>query len=127
MAMVDNESLSGVYTENPYNFQHNHVKYLDLKIGGTSKPLLPLTPNFKGKLCIREYMSLLETMSILGKDAYLPFTYDEFLNVYTFFVWNLTADYDGQPQNPTRRENIRLDVILGSYKSLNEHHFVLCI
>src|SRR5438552_13081202 len=37
-------------------------------------------------------------------------TNDEFLNGYTFFAWNLTADYDGQPQNTARRENIRLDV-----------------
>src|SRR5438552_8237842 len=110
MAMVDNESMSGVYNKNPFNFKHNDVKHLDLKISGTSKPLLPLTPNFKGKSCLREYMSLLETMSILGRDACFLFSYEEFLNGYTFFAWNLTADYDGQPQNPARRENIRLDV-----------------
>src|SRR5438552_2440407 len=69
MAMADNEAMSGVYNKNPFNFKHNDVKHLDLRISGTSKPLLPLMPpNFKGKSCLREYMSLLETMSILGKD-----------------------------------------------------------
>jgi hypothetical protein len=49
-------------------------------------------------------------MNILGKDSHLPFTYEDFLNGYTFFAWNLTADYAGQPQNPNKRANIRLDV-----------------
>src|SRR5438552_14359449 len=69
MAMVDNESMNGVYNKNPFNSKHNDVKHLDLRISGTSKPILPLTPNFKEKACPREYMSLLEAMSILGKDA----------------------------------------------------------
>src|SRR5438552_13521719 len=114
MAMVDNEAMSGVYNKNPFNFKHNDVKQVDLRMSGTSKPLLPLTPNFEGKACLREYMSLLETMSILGKDSFLPFTYEDFLSGYTFFAWNLTADYDGQPQNPATRENIRLDVKFAS-------------
>ena len=60
-------------------------------------------------------MSLMESMNILGKDAslpftYLPFTYSEYLNGYTFCAWNLTHDYLGQSQDPTREANIRLDV-----------------
>jgi len=110
MAMVENEAASGVYAKNPFNFKHYNVKHLDLRIDGVSKPILPLTPDFKGKKCIREYMSLLESMNILGKDASLPFTYNEFLNGYTFFAWNLTPDYLGQVQDPTRRSNIRLDL-----------------
>jgi len=86
MAIVDSEAVSGVYAKSPFNFKSNNVKHLDLRIDRVSKPLLPLTPNFKTKLCTREYISLLETMSILGKDAYLPFSYDEFLNGYIFFL-----------------------------------------
>ena len=55
-------------------------------------------------------MGLLEAMNILGKNAYFPFTYDEFLNGYMFFAWNLTPDYQGQAQNPARRSNIWLDI-----------------
>ena len=98
--------MGGVYNKKPFNFKHNDVKQLDLRISGTSKPLLLLAPNFEVKSCLREYLSLLKSMSILGKDACLPFTYDEYQNRYTFFAWNLTADYDGQPQNPARRKNI---------------------
>ena len=49
-------------------------------------------------------------MNILGKDASLPITYDDFLSGYTFFAWNLTTDYLGQSQNPAKRSNIRLDL-----------------
>ena len=78
MAMVDNEALSGAYNKNPFHFKHNNIKHIDLRMSGTSNPPLPLTPNFKEKTCLREYMSLLESMSIMGKDASLPFTYEEF-------------------------------------------------
>ena len=110
ICMMDNTASSGVYSKNPYNFKHCDMSSIDLRIDGESKPILPLTPNFKTKLCIREYMSVLESMNILGKDSCLPFTYDEFLNGYTFFAWNLTPDYSGQPQNPALRSNIRLDI-----------------
>src|SRR5277367_4849343 len=110
MTMIDNEALSGVYSKTPFNFKHFNVKFIDLRIDGVSKPVLPLTPDFAGKQCIREYMSLLESMSILGKDAHLPFTYEEFLNGYSFFAWNLTPDYQGQSQNPAKRSNIFLDI-----------------
>ena len=110
MSMVDNDALSGMYTINPFNFKHNDVKHIDLRISGVSKPLLPLSPNFEGKLCLREYMSLLESMSILGKDARLPFTYEEYQNGYAFFAWNITPDYDGQRQNLDRRDFIRFDI-----------------
>ena len=114
-------------SKNLYNLKHNDVKHLELRIGGTPKPLLPLTPDFKEKSCIREHISLLETMSILGRDACLPFTYDEFLNGYTFFVWNLTADYDGQPQNPARRENIRLDVKFTEVTKVSINILLYCV
>src|SRR5277367_3240055 len=110
MTMVDNEELSDIYSKNPFNFKHFNVKHIDLRIDGVSKPILTLTPDFKGKKCIREYLSLLESMNILGKDASLPITYDDFISGYTFFAWNLTADYLGQLQNPAKRSNINLDL-----------------
>jgi hypothetical protein len=110
MAMVDNEASGGVYGKNPFDFKHCNVKEVELRIDGEARPVLALKPDFKGKNCIREYNSLLESMGILGKDASLPFTYDEFLAGYTFFSWNLTPDYQGQVQDSSRRRDIRLDV-----------------
>src|SRR5438552_13833743 len=88
MAMVDTDALGGVYNKNPFNFKHNDVSHIDLRINGASKPILPLKPNFKEKSCQREYFSLLESMRIMGRDANLSFTYEEFQSGYTFFVWN---------------------------------------
>jgi hypothetical protein len=74
MSMIDSEALNGVYGKSPFNFKHYNVKHVDLRMDGDSKPLLPLSPDFGARLCLREYNSLLENMNILGKDAYLPFT-----------------------------------------------------
>jgi hypothetical protein len=110
MCMVDGDAISGAYAKNPFNFKNFNISSLDLKINGNSSPILPLTPKFKDKLCLREYMNLLESMNIMGKDSCLPITYNEYLSGYTFFTWNLTPDYQGQPQNPARRADIRLDL-----------------
>ena len=48
--------------------------------------------------------------NILAKDACLTFSYEEYLNGYTFFAWNLTPDYQCGPQNTAKRSNIRLDL-----------------
>jgi len=113
MCMVDDDASSGTYAKTPFNFKHYNISRVELSIVGNSRSILPLTPNFKDKLCLREYMSLLEIMNIMGKDSYLPITYDEFMNGYTFFTWNMTADYQGQPQNPDRRADIRLELEFG--------------
>ena len=110
MGMLNSEAASGAYAKNMFNFQHHNIKEVDLRINGTSKPTLPFKPNFEGKLYLREYMALLEAMNILGKDTHLPITYDDFANGYTFFAWNLTADYSGGSQNPDKRAHIRLDL-----------------
>jgi hypothetical protein len=110
MGMLNSEAALGTYGKNPFNFQHHGIKEVDLRINGTSKPTLPFKPDFEGKLYLREYMALLEAMNILGKDTHLPITYEDFASGYTFFAWNLTADYAAEPQNPNKRANIRLDV-----------------
>src|SRR5271156_168054 len=110
MAMLNSDAANGGYGKSMFNFQHHNVKEVDLRINGVTKPTLPFKPSFVNKLCLREYMALLQAMNILGKDSHLPFTYEDFLNGYTFFAWNLTADYAGHPQNPSKRANIRLDV-----------------
>ena len=61
-------------------------------------------------MCVGEYLSVLECMNILAKDACLPFSYEEYLNGYTFFAWNLTPDYQCARQNTAKRANIRLDL-----------------
>jgi hypothetical protein len=110
MCMIDSKAYNGDYKMNPYHYKHNKITFVDLRLDGESRPILPLKPDFVKKQCIREYASLLETMSIFGSDATLPITYTEFLSGYTFFAWNLTADYQGNPQNPAKRMSIRLDV-----------------
>ena len=40
----------------------------------------------------------------------LPISYDEWLNGYTLFVFNLTADLSNNPQNLALLSNIRLDL-----------------
>ena len=56
--MVDSESLSESYIKTPFNCKRYNISGVDLRIDGVSKPILPLMPNFKNKLCIREYMSV---------------------------------------------------------------------
>ena len=128
MSMLDSETVSGVYGKSLFYFKHNNIKHVELRVNGVPKPTLPLTPDFgKGKSCIREYVSLLEAMNIHAKDAYLPFGYEEFLNGYTFFAWNLTPDGQGQCQNSGRRGNIRLDLKFATPTPVGINIVLYCI
>ena len=50
-----------------------------------------------------------------------------FSAVIRFFAWNLTADYDGQPQKLVRRENIRLDVKFAEVKKASINILLYCV
>ena len=109
MAMLDNEALNGSYTKNPFNFKPFDVSMIDLKINGISKPQLPIKLSKTGKN-YRAYMSVYEALNIVGRDSYLPFTYDEWKAGYSFFVFNTTPDRAGVMHFPDQRASLRLDL-----------------
>ena len=110
MFMVSNSAFHGDYALNPYNFKHYGVKSLLLTRDAENIPYERFEPDFKTGNCLREFMSLYQSNDLLGKNAILPISYDEFKSGYTHFQWNLTDNRRGVNAGPNQRGNIKLDI-----------------
>ena len=56
-------------------------------------------------------MSLYQSNAMLGKNAILPISYDEFKSGYTTFQWNLSDDRKGVNAGPNQTGNLKIDLV----------------
>ena len=110
MVMVGNTAFDGDYTLNPYNFKHFNIKYLHLTRDKESVPFEKFEPNFSTGDCLKEYMSLFQSNDLLGRNAVLPITFEEFQHGYTNFQWNLSDNRHGVNTGPDQRGNLKLHI-----------------
>jgi hypothetical protein len=108
MAMVPKAAFYGDYTKNPFNFKPFNLSSLSLKKDREIFPYEAFKPDFKNSKCQREYISLFQSNGLFGKDAQLTISYEEFLNGYTHFQWNLTSNARGTNSIPDERANLTL-------------------
>ena len=109
MAMVSNTAFHGDYACNPFNFKNYNLISLMLTRDGERVPFEMFKPDFKNGNTLREYMSLFQSNNLLGKNAVLPITYDEFKTGFTNFQWNLSDDGKGMNSAPMQRANLKIN------------------
>jgi hypothetical protein len=109
-AMVSNEAYNGNYLKNPYYFQHFNLSSMVVYVNGDAIPFQPFTPDFANKKCLREYNSLYMCSGDLGRDMSLPFNYNDFLDGYTIFKYQLTPDLSNYAADTFVRGNVRFDL-----------------
>ena len=110
MFMVSNSAFHGDYTKNPFNFQHFNLKSLQVTRDDKNIPYDRFVPDFKTGDCLREFMSQYQSNNLLGKNAVLPITYDEFQSGYTVFQWNLSDNRRGTNAGPYQRANLKVNI-----------------
>ena len=113
LGFVDNASFNGSYNRNPYNFRHYDISQVRIMIDGQQQHVRPFEPNFANNWYIREYMSLFEGVSKIGKDEGVDITRDDYAHGYTLFCWDLSPDQcdgGGGHMNLARDGTVRLDV-----------------
>ena len=110
MAMVSNTAFHGDYAYNPFNFKNYNLTSLMLTRDDERIPFEMFKPDFKTGNTLREYMSLFQSNNLLGQNAVLPITYDEFKSGFTNFQWNLTDDGRGMNSGPVQRGNLKLNL-----------------
>ena len=112
LGMVDNDAFNGTAKTNPFLFKHNDVNNIGLYRNGECVPYRPFTPNFDNKLCVREFMSLFQSMEMFNRDDSFDVTLAEYAaGGYVLFAFNLTPDLSvsGYAQ-PYQEGNIRLEI-----------------
>ena len=108
MAMTSTAAFYGDYTKNPFNFKHYNIESLHLTRDGENIVFQKMEFSFKNENVLKEYMSLYQSNNILGKNASLPITYDEFQHGYTHFQWNLSDDRKGKNASPAQTANLEI-------------------
>lgn len=98
MCMVTQTSMSGSFTENPFNFQHFDLEAIALNVNGDMVPAVKFQPDFTNGLYMREYMSLFDGMDISHKGLGIIINREDFSKGYTFFVFDLSSDNDPNSQ-----------------------------
>ena len=48
LGLLDNHAFNGDISLNPYNFQHDNLNYLAVRLNGQQVPWAPLQPSFSG-------------------------------------------------------------------------------
>ena len=62
IGLVDNDSSSGVYTKNPFNFKHYSVRKVGTFVNGESLPAQPMKLDFENDQFLDGYRSLFTAM-----------------------------------------------------------------
>ena len=92
IAMVDTTAFNGSVKKNPYNFQHFDIETIFVRKNGVSYPAVVPKNDFKNGLAMRSYRALFDSTGIFHGDRGNDITYDEFINGYTLFAYDLSPD-----------------------------------
>lgn len=104
---LQNASMSGQYSTNPFLFHHYDIHYLSVYVDGQPIPGKPLELDFQNKNTIRGYHSL---FSGFNQDKGIYITREEYVNGHTLFAFDLTADLcSGGHLNLQHQGNLRVE------------------
>ena len=127
--MVSTKAYNGDMKLTPWNFKHNNVKSIGLKVNGQFTPLEPYQPNFKKEDVKREYLNLhLGTghAGFITDDIGLLLV--DWLGGNTIFAFNLAPDLflSGHGQ-PARLNNIGIDILFREPLAENNSNVILSL
>jgi len=93
--MVDANAYNGHKDSNPFNFKHNDTNFIGLYKDGECVPGRELTPDFSNGLCVREYLTLMSSVGIYGKNLSNSISFEDYKrDGYVLFAFNLTPDLE---------------------------------
>jgi hypothetical protein len=83
LGFVENAAFNGDNTKNPFQFQNQQVKKLEISINGEMIETRPLEPNFTEDQYLRSYLTLYKGLGKLGQDWAPDITLEEYKSGYT--------------------------------------------
>lgn len=111
VGMVDNNSFTGTYKKNPFNFKHYNVNKAGCFVNGESLPGRPLKLNFKQDHYLEGYKSLFDASGKLNRDEGIDITRLDYKSGYTLFGFDISpSTCNGGHQEPVKRGTLRLEL-----------------
>ncbi|XP_048775208.2 uncharacterized protein F54H12.2-like [Ostrea edulis] len=110
LGFVENAAFNG--DKNPFNFQNQKVKKLEVSTNGDMMETRPLEPNFTEDQYLRSYLSLYKGLGKLGQDWAPDVTLEEYKNGYTLWCMDFTKDQEAQTDkfHLIQTGNLRVEV-----------------
>ncbi|XP_066480774.1 uncharacterized protein F54H12.2-like [Tiliqua scincoides] len=111
VGLVDNDSFSGAYDKNPFNFKHYDINFFAIYQSGHQIPAKPFQPRFDEGNCVREYMSLVHASGKHMKDKALLINREDYARGYTLFAFDLSPDQEcGSHYSLINTGNLRAEI-----------------
>ena len=108
LGMVDNDSYTGKYKKNPFNFKHFDVREVAVYVNGKTLSQ-PMKLNFEDGEYLEGYRSLFTTTGKINRDEGIGLTRREYSNGYSLIGFDLSpALCTGPHQEPIKEGSIRI-------------------
>ena len=109
ICFVRDESLTGSYTLNPFNLEHLHINFLQMRVNGDKIPREAYQPDFTNQDYISAYQTMLAHLGYDTGREMIDLTPEEWANGYTFFSFKLTPGPIGIVRTPQRTGTCNLE------------------
>ena len=90
ICIMDNDSYSGNYKKNPFNFQHYSLTQIGISVNGEEVPFKPLKLNFDQKLFVAAYNTLFSGTRKLHGNSGSIIKREDYSEGYAIIVADLT-------------------------------------
>ena len=90
IAMSDNESHTGSYKKNPFNFKHFDLSSIAVYVNGESLPAGPMKLNFASNQYLQAYRSIFTTSGKINRDEGFNINRGEYPKGYTLLGFDLS-------------------------------------
>ena len=112
--MIDNDSYSGNYKKNLFNFQHYSLTQIGISVNGEEIPFKPLKLNFDNKLFVTAYNTLFSGTGKLNGNSGSIIKREDYSEGYTIIVAGLTPCKIGDNFDLKEEETLSIDLVFKS-------------
>ncbi len=92
LACLSSDAYHGSMATNPFKFEPHAINQIQITAGGVTYPRNPMLLDFKNDHYTRAYISLFETLNIVGDDKSNAISYEAYKKGYTVFGIDLSPD-----------------------------------
>ncbi|XP_066911110.1 uncharacterized protein F54H12.2-like [Clytia hemisphaerica] len=108
LGMIDNDSYTGNYKKNPFNFKHFDVRDVAVYVNGKTLSH-PMKLNFTDGEYLEGYRSLFTATGKINRDEGMGISRRDYPNGYSLFGFDLSAALcNGPHQEPTQEGSLRI-------------------
>ena len=110
IGLVSAQAYSGVYSKNPYNFQHFNCNFVGLYADGQSVPGEPHQCDYKNKHYVSSYLSLFSGISKFHVNEGNYITREEYPNGYCLYLFDFAGSKWKVFLDLTKKGHTRLNI-----------------